>query len=73
MLNFGWQRDWFLAHENKLKNRISINSNFSSPPAFTPQREIAVRHFKWLVVTGVTIGLIATVALVAWLASRFAF
>jgi len=53
MLNFGWQRDWFLAHRDQLRLSNVIDREFGKPQRFLPQRQIAIRRFKRLIVLGV--------------------
>ncbi|WP_145387212.1 hypothetical protein [Stieleria neptunia] len=66
MLNFGWQRDWFLAHPSELRIDRPIEKDFGEPQTFVPQRTIAIRRFKQLVVAGGVGFVLLVLALLLW-------
>jgi len=69
MLNFGWQRAWLLEHRDEPAFTEEIGDDFGQPATFVPQREIAIRRFKRLVVAGGVASVVLVVALLAWLLS----
>ncbi|WP_149499016.1 hypothetical protein [Roseiconus lacunae] len=66
MMNFGWQREWYLNHRNELAYTVPINDDFGEPTRFVPQRAIAVRRFKALAFTGALATLVMGIALIGW-------
>ncbi|MCC9601461.1 hypothetical protein LOC67_12970 [Stieleria sp. JC731] len=67
MLNFGWQRPWYLQHRDQLAFDQPIEDDFGQPVEFVPQRTIAIRRFKQLVVAGGLVGVLFVVLLLLWL------
>ncbi|MCD0458892.1 hypothetical protein [Roseiconus lacunae] len=67
VLNFGWQRPWYLDHRDQPAFDQPIDDDFGQPMTFVPQREIAIRRFKRLVVAGGLVGFLLVALLVVFL------
>ncbi|WP_436715009.1 hypothetical protein U8335_19865 [Roseiconus lacunae] len=67
VLNFGWQRPWYLEHRDQPAFDQPIDDDFGQPMTFVPQREIAIRRFKRLVVAGGLVGFLLVALLVVML------
>ena len=66
MMQFGWQRNWFRQAEGEpVRLPEPPASGFAPKPAFTPQREIAIRRAKRLVVAAM-VGAVVALGLVVW-------
>ena len=66
MLNFGWQRNWFLTHRDAIKPAHDIVCRFPKHSSFTPQREIAVKRFKRIALTFAITGATLVGACLFW-------
>ncbi|PAY16589.1 hypothetical protein CKO51_25780 [Rhodopirellula sp. SM50] len=67
MLNFGWQREWLVEHRDAPAFTEEIEDDFGEPRTFVPQRAIAIKRFKMLVVAGGVVGIGSMAAIFAWL------
>lgn len=67
MLNFGWQRQWFLDNPDVCKLNQPIQRDFGKPQVFVPQKQIAIKRFKMLVLGSGLLLALAVVALLSWL------
>jgi hypothetical protein len=70
MLNFGWQRQWYLGNREQIRMHRPIESSFPNRIPFVPQRQIAIGRFKRLVVGGAAVFVsvlgLAVVMLIYW-------
>ncbi len=66
MLNFGWQRNWFLRNRDAIQATQDIMTCFPKRTRFTPQRDIAVTRLKRLAMTAVIIGALFVGACLFW-------
>ncbi|QDS96342.1 hypothetical protein FF011L_51500 [Roseimaritima multifibrata] len=67
MLNFGWQRGWFKNRKGQSRIQQPILDDFGPYVEFVPQRSIAVRRFKRLVVVGAGLAVAALLVLVTYM------
>ena len=71
MLNFGWQRDWFLATQDPLRLDLNVGSDFGPRDPFMPQRVVAIGRFKRLAICAVVVTAVAVFSAVGWMVAIF--
>ena len=71
MLNFGWQRDWFLANQDAQRLETNVGGGFGPRLPFVPQRTIAIRRFKRLAIFSGIVTLVAVFLAIGWMVAVF--
>jgi hypothetical protein len=66
MLNFGWQRDWYKRHEEQLPIFGLSQSKFVPRIACLPQRAIAVKRLKRIMMIGAILSIFTLAAVSVW-------
>ncbi|EMI44583.1 hypothetical protein RRSWK_02649 [Rhodopirellula sp. SWK7] len=70
LMNFGWQRSWYLQHRDRPAFREPISEDFGLPTQFIPQRQIAVQRAKVLILLFAMAVLFTVFAGLWWALSR---
>jgi hypothetical protein len=68
LMNHGWMQSWFAQHPDETRPAPKVeNVDFGKPTVFVPQKTIALKRAKKLLVAGVVSGFALIVTLVGWL------
>lgn len=66
-LNHGWQRDWYLENRDTPSFTDTISEKWDAQLPFVPQREIAIRRFKKLILAAGLLGVASASVVLAYL------